>query len=383
MYSSKIKFTKTLKLGSYQETRKKMRKQTDRLSIVSLDRLRSKLLKAALSNPFTRTLYSHRHLRLAVTYFFTCLLCVPLSLMRPDLLLLIGPLIYGYIHLFSSYFYCLKRGSHSTLFRFKLFSGLTLFFILSKLIGAQLLFPDHLLPLGAMELILISFGFFIIVIKEKRLNLKTLGILIGLNSLILPYAWNNPLKFVSLTLFTHNWIAFFFWIKKARDKENLLTALAALSFFMIFNALVLTGSLDFFFVANLTHENLQTNSQATSWLLNPWTTDGIDGQRALCLYTLGLSLHYFIWLKAIPESDQSTQTPPSFRLSVKKLEKDLSKPTLLLVVLTIAAGFALWFYNYELGSYLYFLFASLHFWLEILGFSLQDTKIKEMRRDAP
>jgi hypothetical protein len=210
------------------------------------------------------------------------------------------------------------------------------------------------------------------VTKEKRL--KPLALVLLFNILVIPWAMENPLLFVSATLFLHNWVAFFAWTLQAKTRQDKNVAIVSTLVFALFNILIFMGLLDSFFPEVIQDKFLHANIEATTWILSPWTDNIIIGQRALCLYTLGLPLHYFIWLKAIPECNHISQTPPSFRASLKKLDAEVGRGPLMTFIALFLVLLTIWLYSFALGSYIYFLLAGLHFWIELIGLALINIK---------
>ena len=121
------------------------------------------------------------------------------------------------------------------------------------------------------------------------------------------------------------------------------------------------------FLINFQTQNsiFNTDVAGTSWLLAPWSFDPIVGQRALVLYTFGLAIHYFIWLKAIPENRQFRETPNSYREGFKILKKNIGKHIAIFIIGLCLISTFLWMFNIPRGSEIYFALATLHAWIEL------------------
>jgi len=104
----------------------------------------------------------------------------------------------------------------------------------------------------------------------------------------------------------------------------------------------------------------ESGSHITGWYLASWTVDKLVWYRSLVIYTFGLSIHYFVWLKAIPESFNKFEHPNSFSFNFKNLRQDLGTKTLIAFILVIRVGWILWQFNLPLGSAIYFEIAILH-----------------------
>jgi hypothetical protein len=208
--------------------------------------------------------------------------------------------------------------------------------------------------------------FIFYLLNTRLLHKKYILMMIVVNFLILRRAWDEPLNFVSATLFAHNWMAFAYWILTAKDKTNRQVAIVATFIFAIIHALVITGQLDHMFAFQSEGSLLAANIDGTTWILSPWSNNPLVGQRALVLYTFGLSLHYFIWLKAIPENRQNKENPNSFKVGFKKLQNDIGNGTTLLLIGVICMGLGIWIFSFSLGATIYFTIATLHIWLEFI-----------------
>ena len=316
----------------------------------TLDYTRTWLLKRTLKVPLFRKVYSLTALRLGVTFMISCLFNLTIAFIRPDFLLVFGPLVYGYFHLIASYYFVqptneIREHEQSSRKKFQFFCFLT---IIALTIRGYISSLGSIaeLPSGGWELIGASAIFIFYLLYTNLLPKKYIMITIIVNFIILKLAWNEPLHFVSATLFLHNWMAFAYWILIAKDRSNRQIAIIATLIFAIIHALVMTGQLDHLFTFQNEGSLLAANIQGTTWILSPWSNNPLIGQRALVLYTFGLSLHYFIWLKAIPENRQNKESPNSFKVGFNKLQKDIGKKTTLLLIGLTIIGLAIWLYSF-------------------------------------
>lgn len=351
--------------------------------IQKLDSLRVKLLLFTLKSPILKTIYTQCALRLGTTFLLLCFLSLALSSLRPDLLLFFGPLIYGYMHLVASYRFTqplIKSQSVNKVQRgFMLFCFITLIEIIVqgyiKAFYPQLLLPNGYLGIIATIILVLYLAFF----SSAHFNIISLFFVAVANILLLKYAWSEPLNFVSVALFLHNWVAFAFWIYFAKDRSNLVTALSATILFAVIHALVIFGFLDSYLVREVENVFFTANVRGTAWILAPWSGDPIVWKRALCLYTFGLSLHYFIWLRALPENIQKNSCPTSFKMTFTRLKKELGNSMVCFLFLLSLVGTLLWMLFPTLGTTLYFSLSNIHVWLE-LTFLLSLFKFPKLRQ---
>lgn len=93
--------------------------------------------------------------------------------------------------------------------------------------------------------------------------------------------------------------------------------------------------------------------------------------RGVVAYAFGQALHYFVWLKAIPDQQHTHAVPTSFRQSYRLLQNDFGRQlTFGAVVATIAMAGAWIFMRLPEARALYFALAAYHGYLEIAGLSL-------------
>ena len=91
-----------------------------------VDYARAKSLVFLLRPRLFRLLYRSYNYRISLGFIFTMLFYFPLSLIRPDILLFTGPLLFGYPHLMASFRFIRPKSAH-------LFVGLTVLCILGHL----------------------------------------------------------------------------------------------------------------------------------------------------------------------------------------------------------------------------------------------------------
>jgi hypothetical protein len=176
----------------------------------------------------------------------------------------------------------------------------------------------------------------------------------------------EPLMFVAGSLLLHNWVAFFYWIKVCKTRARRHVALLATLLFLVIHILVLRGTLDAWIPLADGQVHFAGNSQNTAWMLASWSTDAIVWYRFLVLYVFGLSLHYFVWLRAIPESRKVSEHPSSFRLIAQDLQASIGKRMLIFTLCLSAGGIILWLLSMPLGAQVYFEIAILHGSLELM-----------------
>lgn len=272
---------------------------------------------------------------------------LPLAFLRPELLLAFGPMIFGYPHLIASYRFTPELKSYG------LFLGMTALAIalhVSKF-GAPL-------PFGVWQIVVATLTLMIV----RRGQWWALLVCAGFVKL----AWMEPLIFVGGSLLLHNWVAFFYWIKNSRSSARRQVAWLATLLFLVIHILVLSGRLDGLIPMVDGSVHFADNAANTAWMLASWSTDAVVWYRFLVLYAFGLSVHYFVWLRAIPESRKVSEHPSSFRLIAQDLQASVGKKALIFTLCVCAGGVLLWLLSKPLGAQIYFELAILHGSLELM-----------------
>jgi hypothetical protein len=334
-----------------------------------LDRARIAMLRVTMKSEWLRQIYCNRAYRLGINYLFLFGIYLLISLQWSVVLLVLGPLILGYPHLIASYRFLQRPGSvlmlrwdSAKVFRiFLLLTGVSL--IIRFGVSGMEAMPK--LPYGTWEILLSLSALGIVGLKMTSLRhvliaAMTLAIVGG----ILKLAWWNPLAFVGFALIFHNWVAFGHWFLCAKDTENRVVAVLAALLFAWIHYFIFAGYLDSW-ISFPNFNFLSTQSfEVKGWALAPWSSEPKMWDRALVLYAFGLSLHYFIWLRAIPQSLDHKSVPNSFRRSLDLLKIDCGPKVTALLFAGAAALLALWFFTPYMGR-IYFGIAMLHGWLEL------------------
>ncbi len=337
--------------------------------VQQLDSIRVLILHWTLKSDFLRSIYGKTYLRLSLGMILSTIFALPFAVLRPDLLLAMGPLLFGYPHLVASY-------------RFSFFKSFKLFIIVTLIaIGVHLskvgFFHIEQLPFGVWQIVVAAGALLVSQFLSKVVRPLQLVVCLLLTTLLIQLAWQEPLIYVGATLILHNWVAFFYWIMVARDKRRRMTAIASSFLFLIIHLLVLNGNLDSWIPENNGQIQFGGDSQTTAWYLASWSQDPIVWYRLLILYTFGLSMHYFVWLRAIPESLNKFEHPNNFRIILKNLRQDLGVKALLFTLLIALSGLIIWLFSFPLGSAIYFEMAILHGSLELI-FLIPKTRLNRL-----
>ncbi|MBC7457552.1 MAG: hypothetical protein H7235_04695, partial [Bdellovibrionaceae bacterium] len=236
-----------------------------------------------------------------------------LALSIPLWVLLIGPVLLGIPHLISSTRYIPKL-TNINLLSVPLVGS---FFVLVALIRLWIGVHDvNIIELGAGFFLLCLVGF---LCKESKLRMiSSLSLLSGLFASSLVY----PLETLGFLVLAHNFVAFFFWIVRTNSKSDRTTAVVSLLLFILLTLTILTGFFDAFISSRLFEIFNGFNDASIGAQIFP-KADMTLWSRAVSAYALGQGIHYFVWLKAIPEQELSYQHTTSFSYSFKLLKSDM------------------------------------------------------------
>ena len=313
-----------------------------------VDYVRAKSLVFLLRPRLFRLLYRSYNYRIGLGFILTMLFYFPLSLVRPDILLFTGPLLFGYPHLMASFRFIRPKSAH-------LFVGLTALCILGHL------YFRSKIPFGVWQIVVAFSGVALTSFFSRERNLKTLILPTLVGVLFLKFAYLEPIIFVGGSLILHNWIGFFYWVKAAKKKHRKKTAFFCMTLFLIVHLFVFFGWLDQFISLPQNEETI-----TTSWYLASWSQNPLVWQRMMVLYAFGLSMHYFVWLKAIPENRSHHEHPNNFRVTLKNIKEEMGQKLFIITLLISLVGLMCWLFSRKLGNQVYFECAILHGMLEIM-----------------
>jgi hypothetical protein len=336
----------------------------------ALDRVRVACLARILRvGPF-RAVYAQGPLRVGCSFAALAIFYLSLAFRWPAILILLGPAVFGYPHLIASYRFLANGPRILGLRPAVFFVVATNVVIGSRVAGISLgILPEW--PRGSWELLAAA----TIAVSARPRFISALACA-SVTYLLWRFSWQAPLGFVAFSILFHNWVAFFTWIFRARADHRVTAALATL-FFGSVNLLVFTGCADFL-IPTSSFTSLSEAVQTSGSFLAPWSRDLIVWYRALVLYAFGISLHYFIWFKAIPES--RGELPPSWRRTLEKARQDVGFVALPIILVAAVVGMFIWLKLPATGAWLYFEIATLHVWLELMFLVVQSADHLAERR---
>jgi hypothetical protein len=325
-----------------------------------LDRLRSHLLRRTMIYHSLRSLYVLRSRRLGAQYLVSFTLSLALAMKFPLWLLVWGPIFYGLPHLVSSFRYCaVLSGIGRT--PAKLFSGLVgiSLIIAAFRIGTTCVIGGSNFPeLAGLCLVVLGLSF------TGKFHWLRAGRALLFVCPLFYFAFASPLAMLGLLMLGHNFVGFFYWIRQSRTPDDRFVATVAFVLFCGAHLWFFKGPLPTigWSFAGLNVWQLGNQIFPSAGVVpNLWA-------RAVVAYAFGQSVHYFIWLRAIPEQDLVTGTPTSFSQSLYWLQKDLGRRGAwytIALILALSLGWCL--FRYPTARFLYLAIASFHGYSELAG----------------
>lgn len=350
-----------------------------------LDTVRSRILRVTLRLPGMARVFSTRSYRLAVLFVVVCSTAIVLSSFFPLWVLLIGPFVYGVPHIISSvrYFhYSVSEGPKDKGVRGRVFgflSILLIFVFAYRMIVNVNVFALKNAPLSEwkgstfLELGVLGIAFLGCAVLYRKSLARVLCGTFLLLPLVGAFVW-SPLWTIGALVLLHNFVAFVYWIIAAKTPGERRVAAAAFAITLAVTAAIFAGSLDFLYQwagPARALEFARLSVADTGRMIAPWSSHELFWLRASVAFAFGQSLHYFVWLKAIPDQFHTSDAPTSFRQSWNLLELDFGKKFLLVLFAIVLGTWMLWgLLNLQLARLVYFSLAAFHGYIEIAGLGL-------------
>jgi hypothetical protein len=197
-------------------------------------------------------------------------------------------------------------------------------------------------------------------------------------STLIAIAWITPLWTTGILVLLHNFVAFIYWIQTCKTPVDRRVAVFAMTFTALITIGMFLGSFDS--LLTLTHPTFfipwaHLDSETLGRMIIPDSTDPLLWVHSVCAYAFGQMIHYFVWLKAIPDQHHYHPIPTSFRQSYRLLCTDFGAKTTNWTVLATLLPIGLCF-TFPISQIrnIYFMLAAYHGYLEIAGLGHMDWK---------
>lgn len=339
-------------------------------SISALDLLRAMVLRRTLSVPTLRRWYHDRATRLFALFMLSVAIYLPLSLAFPLWVLAIGPMVWGLPHLIASTRFVshglVRRGLQSRRSFYRLTGLVFLGTFALRLATERQWLGSPLLNSSYIDLSLIIVAFAVAGFGFRTVSIGRAMVLLSLIGLV---SWYCPLEFLGLLILAHNFVAFIYWINVSKSQRERVYAQMALGVFALIHVAIFAGAFDGMYKwvdvpPSLKWAGLDYGELGE--LILPWTKSYVFWFHAVVSYAFGQSIHYYVWLKAVPEGGSDNHLPLNFRQSYAMLVKDMGSPIVAITGLGILGLLAIWIlHSYALARDIYFLAALYHGYFEI------------------
>ncbi len=351
------------------DNQRSMRTPTAHNMISRLDLLRSRMLKATLKVSFCREIFQSRSKRIFFMGLTAMSIYFVVSLFFPIWVLFLGPIVWGVPHLISSLRYNTNTpfSKRKKLVLFQSFIWLAVFAyrITVDIFQIPIFFSD--IPL-LFEVICLAVAFLFQVIINRRVNIQ-IFFYFTLFATLLFLTYRYPIQTALFLLIGHNYVPLFSWFKSCQDRQDIRTFFLLSALYFLLSLILLLGLLEPFYsyfspVKNVTFLKWEYTDIANSLGASP--SDYPFWFRIVSLYAFSQAIHYFLWIKAIPENFLPQQFPPSFKWSLQKLKNDFGSGSVLILIGLMVTGTAYWlFFEFQSARLFYFSVASYHGFLEL------------------
>ncbi len=340
------------------------------------DICRSSIIRKTMKVSVFRTLFIHRPYRLAVFFVLSLITNFFISIFFPLYGLLLGPIIFGIPHMFASLRY-LPKMAVSKQTPQAMINYVGFIFIIAATIRIafnEYHFALKFLPNGPeLFMVCISLLSIAFLTKQKFTNLIFTFLLVSMLS-ICSYAY--PYQTIGALVLIHNFLSFVFWLKASTSTKDTTVAVVSLLVFSLVTFLILFGTFDALMIYRPTGIlNNALNDLSIGSMISPGSSFEF-WSRAVSAYAFGQGMHYFVWLKAIPEQELKDGPTISFNKSFKMLEADIGKRTIFACILLMLFILAIClFKSFPAARYIYLVIASFHGYFEFTCLFLEKEQV--------
>lgn len=293
-----------------------------------LDRARSALFVRALEVAPLRAVLVEKQKRIPALLVLHASAAFALAVLAPSLLLLAGPLLLGVPHLLSDLRYLVLRPSMPVRARAWLLGGAAVLLALRLLALAGLAAPLRFeLPLAALWVLgAAALG------AERRREPRLLVVALGA-AVFAAAAWQAPGAVRLVMAHAHNAIALLVWaLMFARAGGRTLVVVALLAAATL---VLLTSPLAWLGFQHGVVQSFGLHVFAAAEQLAPFAKSTTLSLGIVASFAFLQSVHYAVWLHAIPQEATRGEGTLSFRMSFRALRSELGPVWLGLAVLLV------------------------------------------------
>jgi hypothetical protein len=358
-----------------------------------LDILRACILSYSLRNRFIRSIFISRYFRTLTLFGMSFFLNLVLMLYFPLWTLVLVPGLLGMPHLINSLGTFHQTASppewvensniRKKITNILLLSSisiatlrLVILFVAKNVALTQILDTSvsSVLPYGlrAAEFgIMIASFIFFLQVYQIPISKRIRSLLILIISSIAMLIWSNIL--LGLFIVSHNFMAFYYWYLHAPSKKEKKLSIFGLFLFCMTHILVLSNYFDSILQAIAVDQGITTQLFGYSFAhissdLFPTLYDLDLSRKIVMLLCFGQGIHYFLWIKVIPECRLGLEKSIPFRASFRCLQKQWGdRKAVLLLLMAIGFFIAANVIRIDLVNEIFFSIAFYHIYMEYLA----------------
>lgn len=338
--------------------------------LTRLDFYRARILKESLKVSFFKNLFNSRADRILMFSILTLGFYFFVAQFFPMWVLLIGPVMWGIPHLISSLRYSSFAFEYSGRNKFFSFQYLVWLGVFAYRIAVDIYhIPLFLSSTPLMfEGICLLLSFLYLTYLDGRISVSSftsLGLLIGL----LLSTFFHPIETALVLFIGHNYVALLPWYKSCQTKKDRTAFWAFTALYIALSVAIYFGAIDpvyRYFSPSASIEFLGWNYFDIVASFGALPEDHDFWFRIVSLFAFSQSVHYFIWMKAVPENYIPQQNPQTFQWSFDKLTNDFGISSVYFLLALVLIGVGFWFvFEFQMARLVYFAFASYHGFMEI------------------
>ncbi len=288
----------------------------------------------------------------------------------PLWVLLLGPILWGVPHLISSLRYSSLSFSANArkkllLFQFSLWALVFCYRIAADVLHLPIFLAEF--PL-LFETVCLLASFLFQFALYRNISPKMIVSSLAF-SLLLVATFFYPIQTALTALIGHNYLPLIAWYKSCQDRSDRIVFAISGFIYLLLSGLIYFGVSDLLYVLHAPVGTIAFLNWDYSEVILPFVSGEFDYQfwfHIVVLYAFSQAMHYFIWMKAIPENYQAQQFPPSFQWSFNRLSSDFGSASIHLILLLSCLAVASWFFfEFQTARLVYFSIASYHGFMEI------------------
>lgn len=331
--------------------------------LAPLDRARTAVFTGAVGLPLLGALLVAKRKRIPALLVAHASIALLLSVLSPTLLLVAGPLLLGVPHLLSDVRYLVLRPALSRSTRWLLLGGSALLLLVRAL--------EHVGVRGTLQIELgvaaaLTLGVLAVGAPRQRggrlVSASLLTLVLGAAALV----WPNEARL--LLGHAHNVVALVVWALVFCSSRG--RALGVVALVLCLAAVLVATPLAWWGFQNGLQAGLGLHTFAAADTLAPGVRSTTLALGIVASFAFLQSVHYAVWLHAIPQEATRGEGTLTFRMSYRALVSEFGRPALALLALLVIAVPALGYVAPLRTQATYLSLSAFHAYLELAVLAL-------------